>query len=59
MKLWKKIALGVLAVVMVAAASGYGYFRYQNIPPQLKEPNYYTYFQQQDTVPVGKVGVLI
>ncbi|MDJ0926764.1 MAG: hypothetical protein QNJ73_03850 [Gammaproteobacteria bacterium] len=49
---------GGFALVFVAGA--YGTFRYMNrTPPQLQEPNYYVYYQEQDTVPVGRVGLFI
>jgi protoheme ferro-lyase len=28
-------------------------------PPQLKEPNYYTYYKTQDTTPTGKIAIFI
>ena len=35
-------------------------FWYMNrIPPQLKEPNYFTYYKNQDLIPEGKVGIFI
>lgn len=53
-------ALGVACVVLlVVAGVGYGYFRYRNPPPQLAEPDWYAYYQKQDKVPRGKVGVLV
>ncbi|MFO1427929.1 MAG: hypothetical protein U1F11_13350 [Steroidobacteraceae bacterium] len=52
--------LGRVALVLVVlAAAGYGYFRYRNPPPQLREPNYFTYYKTQDREPVGKVAVLV
>jgi protoheme ferro-lyase len=50
-----RTAIGAV-VVLVA---GYAIFKFKNPPPQLREPNYFTYYQQQDRKPIGKVGVLV
>lgn len=55
MKLWKKILSGVLAAVLVLA----GYAYWQNRPPQLTGPDYYSYYLNQDTRPVGRIGVFV
>ena len=60
----KKKLLGALAVAGIAAftlaVAGFGVFRYMNrTPPQLVEPNYFAYYQTQDTVPEGRVGIFI
>ncbi|MCS6946365.1 MAG: ferrochelatase, partial [Steroidobacteraceae bacterium] len=56
---WRRRLLGLALSVLLIGAAGYGVFKYQNRPPQLREPNYYTYYRMQDKTPVGKVGVLI
>lgn len=49
----------VLGIVIVVAGA-YGVFKFKNsTPPQLKKPNYFTYYKNQDTVPEGKVGIFI
>lgn len=50
-----RFAIGLATLLAVA----YGTFKFKNTPPQLREPNYYNYYQQQDRNPVGKVGVLV
>jgi protoheme ferro-lyase len=47
------------AVLLVLAVAAFGVFKYMNPPPQLREPNYFEYYQTQDRVPTGKVGVLV
>lgn len=60
MRLIKKLLLWTGSVALLCAVGAYGTFRYMNrTPPQLKEPNYYTYYKQQDTVPEGRVGIFI
>jgi hypothetical protein len=60
LRVLKKLAIGLAVAVVVVGAGGYGTFWYMNrIPPQLKEPNYFTYYKNQDTTPVGKVGVFV
>ncbi len=60
MRVIRKLLLWTGSVVLLCAVSGYGVFRYMNrTPPQLKEPNYYSYYKAQDTVPAGRVGVFI
>ncbi|MSO98702.1 MAG: hypothetical protein EXR11_10870 [Rhodospirillaceae bacterium] len=60
MRLLKRIAIAVALIVVVLAGGGYGTFWYMNrIPPQLIEPNYFTYYKNQDTTPVGKVGIFV
>ncbi|MCP5339487.1 MAG: ferrochelatase [Steroidobacteraceae bacterium] len=54
----KRLGIAVL-MLLVLGVGGYGYYRHRNVPPQLAEPNWYTYYQQQDLVPHGKVGVLV
>lgn len=49
---------GILTVAVVV--TGYGTFLYTNrTPPQLKAPNYYAYYLEQDSVPAGRVGIFI
>ena len=56
----KKILKYSVLVFLVIGIGGYGVFKYNNAtPPQLKEPNYFAYFKNQDTVPEGKVGIFI
>ncbi len=60
MKIVKRIALIVLGLVIVLAASGYAAYRYFNrTPPQLAAPNYFEYYKHQDPVPEGRVGIFI
>ena len=49
----------VAVALLLLAGAGYGLFKYQNPPPQLREPNYYSFYLTQDKKPVGKVGVLV
>ena len=52
--------LGFSALALLSfAAAGYGYLRYRNPPPQLAEPNWFSYYKTQDTTPRGRVGVLV
>ncbi len=56
----KKIAVSLGVLVLVAAIGGAGAFWFMNrTPPQLAEPNYFTYYKTQDTTPVGKVGIFV
>lgn len=60
MKILKRLLAGLAILVVLVAGGGYGTFRYMNrTPPQLAEPNYYRYYQEQDTVPEGRVGIFI
>ncbi len=49
----------ILLGLLVLAGAAFGLFRYKNQPPQLREPNYFSYYQTQDKNPAGKVGVLV
>ncbi len=53
--------LKIIAIlVVVIVVGGYGTFKYKNrIPPQLKEPNYFTVYKDQDMRPEGKIGIFI
>jgi hypothetical protein len=52
--------LAAAAAVLIALGAGlYGVFRWKNPPPQLAEPNYYTYYRTQDRTPTGKVAILV
>ncbi len=56
----KKITTGLLVTVVVLGAGGYGTFWFMNrTPPQLVEPNYFTFYKNQDTTPVGKIGIFV
>ncbi len=55
----RKWTTRVAVTLLVLAGAGYGLFKYQNPPPQLREPNYYSYYLTQDRKPIGKVGVLV
>jgi hypothetical protein len=59
MRRFTRIVVRAGVALLVLAAAGYGYFRYRNPPPQLREPNYYTYYKTQDRKPEGKVAVLV
>lgn len=60
MKIFKRVLISLAVVVVLVAGGGYGTFKWMNrTPPQLKEPNYLTYYKNQDTTPVGKVGVFV
>ncbi len=49
----------VFAALAAAGLGLYGLFLYKNPPPQLKEPNYFTYYRMQDRTPQGKVAILV
>jgi hypothetical protein len=50
----------VAVLIVVVIAGGYGTFKYQNrVPPQLKEPNYFTTYKNQDTQPEGRIGIFV
>ena len=55
MSIWKKLLVSVAAVVVILGGTVY----MKNRPPQLAEPDYYSYYINQDTQPVGKIGVFI
>ncbi len=59
MKLWKKIALGFVGVFVVSLAGLVVTYVIKNQPSELQEPNYFSYYQSQDTKPEGKVGIYI
>ncbi|MBM3512113.1 MAG: hypothetical protein FJX59_00190 [Alphaproteobacteria bacterium] len=60
MKAFMRLLIGLVILVVIAGAGGYGAFWWMNrIPPQLKEPNYLTYYKTQDTTPTGKVAVFV
>ena len=48
------VVLGALVVISVAS-----FFYMNRIPPQLKEPNYFNYYKNQDLAVEGKVGIFI
>ncbi|MFQ5633707.1 MAG: hypothetical protein ACE5G3_00055 [Gammaproteobacteria bacterium] len=50
----------VFLAVVIVAGGGFGTYRYKNsTPPQLKDPNYFSYYKTQDPVPEGRVGLFI
>jgi len=52
------VVAGVVAFTLAVAA--FGVFQYMNrTPPQLAEPNYFSYYKAQDTRPEGRAGVFI
>lgn len=56
----KKFLKYATLTTVVLIAGAYGTFSYMNAtPPQLKEPNYFSYYKNQDTMPEGRVGVFI
>ncbi len=55
MKLWLKIVVGVLAAIALL----FTYGMYKNRPPQLAAPDYYDYYLNQDTRPVGRIGIFV
>jgi protoheme ferro-lyase len=54
-KLWVKILLGVAVLITGLGAV----FVSKNQPPQLAKTDYYEYYINQDTVPVGKIGIFV
>jgi protoheme ferro-lyase len=48
------VVLGALVLISVAS-----FFYMNRIPPQLKEPNYFNYYKNQDLAVEGKVGIFI
>ena len=59
MKRWQKIVCGIAAFFILSALSLYATYTVKNRPAELREPNYFTYYQQQDTRPQGKVAIFI
>ena len=58
-KVLKAAAVATIAAFTLAVA-GFAVFKYANrTPPQLAEPNYFTYYKTQDATPEGRVGVFI
>ncbi len=58
-KLLKAAVVAGIAAFTLAVA-GFGVFQYMNrTPPQLAEPNYFSYYKAQDNRPEGRVGVFI
>ena len=55
-RLFKTVLAVFLSVVVVSVAS---FFYMNRTPPQLKEPNYFNYYKNQDLVVEGKVGIFI
>ena len=55
-RLFKTVLVVFLSVVVVSVAS---FFYMNRTPPQLKEPNYFNYYKNQDLVVEGKVGIFI
>ncbi len=59
MKLWQKVGISTLSVIGLSAVALYATYKVKNQPAELQEPNYYSYYQEQDTRPEGKVGIYI
>jgi hypothetical protein len=60
MRTVKRFLLGLAILAGVVAGAGGGAFWWMNrIPPQLREPNYFTAFKTQDTTPSGKVAIFV
>jgi protoheme ferro-lyase len=55
MKLFLKILAGLAVVIGGLAA----YANYKNQPPQLAKTDYYEYYINQDTQPVGRIGIFV
>ena len=55
-RLFKTVLAVFLSVVVVSVVS---FFYMNRTPPQLKEPNYFNYYKNQDLVVEGKVGIFI
>ncbi len=56
----KKFFKYTVSIILILGLGAFGTYKYKNATPaQLKEPNYFTYYKNQDTVPEGKVGVFI
>ena len=52
----KKIVIGFVVVIVVVGGLFFGLFTYKNRPLQL---DHFKYYENQDTTPVGKVGIFI
>ena len=52
----KKIVIGFVVIIVVVCGLFFGLFTYKNRPLQ---PDYFEYYENQDTTPVGKVGIFI
>jgi protoheme ferro-lyase len=48
-----------IVIVLIVVSNGVSFWYMNRIPPQLKEPNYFTYYKNQDLIPEGKVGIFI
>jgi len=46
-------------MILIIVSNGVTFWYMNRIPPQLKEPNYFTYYKNQDLMPEGKVGIFI
>ena len=56
----KKVMKSIFALLVLVIAGSASVFWYMNrIPPQLKEPNYYTYYKNQNMKIEGRVGIFI
>ncbi|MGI9343687.1 MAG: hypothetical protein ACR2QV_12620 [Gammaproteobacteria bacterium] len=55
MKTWMKILIVPLALI----GGLVGFATYKNQPPQLADPDYLGYYLNQDTRPVGKIGIFV
>lgn len=60
MKKLLKVVVVTVAAVFTLGLAGFGVFKYMNrTPPQLVEPNYFSYYKVQDTLPEGRVGIFV
>jgi hypothetical protein len=53
MQRWQKIFFSVVAII----AGLFAFAEYKNRPPQLADPDYLGYYLNQDTKPVGQIGI--
>ena len=59
MKRWQKAGVFLASFVILLVVSFYTIYTIKNKPAELREPNYFTYYQQQDTRPEGKTAIYI
>lgn len=59
MKLWQKLLISVFSFFVLVIGGAYVTYTVKNQPFALQEPNYFSFYKQQDTKPEGKVGIYI